>query len=80
VCPLGAGLGSKVRRWISKTFGVGGLGGKGESGPDKLSQLSWRFRVGRDVDGSGLRMVCSEELRDCRPGLDGPALELEAAK
>ena len=76
MCP---GLGSKVRKWISKIFGVGGLGGKGESGLDKLSRLSWRFRVVRDVEESALRMVCSEELRECGPGLDGPALELEAA-
>ena len=70
VCP---GLGSKVRKWISKTFGVGGLGGKGESGLDKLS---WIFRAARDVEGSALRMVCSEELRECRPDLGDPALEL----
>ena len=35
--------------------------------------------MGRGVEESALRMVCSEELRECRPGLNGPALELEAA-
>ncbi len=33
----------------------------------------------RVVEGSPLRMVCSEELRECGPGLDDPALGLEVA-